>query len=45
MTAAGAQVPLDRRGPVFTLKQPDGRALSLAGLKGKVVLLDFWGPG
>lgn len=29
--------------PAFTLKTFDGRAVSLADFKGKVVLLDFWG--
>jgi thiol-disulfide isomerase/thioredoxin len=28
--------------PAFALKDLDGRAISLAGLKGKVVVLDFW---
>lgn len=29
--------------PAFTLKTLDGRAVSLADYRGKVVLLDFWG--
>jgi peroxiredoxin len=29
--------------PAFTLKTYDGRAVSLADFRGKVVLLDFWG--
>ena len=29
--------------PAFTLKTFDGRAVSLADYRGKVVLLDFWG--
>ncbi len=28
--------------PIFALKQPDGKLLSLADLKGKVVYIDFW---
>lgn len=28
--------------PIFTLKTPEGKDLSLADLKGKVVLVDFW---
>ena len=28
--------------PDFTLTTPDGKALTLSSLKGKVVLIDFW---
>lgn len=28
--------------PLFTLKDVSGKSISLAGLKGKVVLIDFW---
>jgi hypothetical protein len=41
---AYAQFPTAKAAPGFTLKRPDGTALSLASLRGKVVLLDFWGP-
>jgi thiol-disulfide isomerase/thioredoxin len=30
------------KAPAFELKSTDGRSISLASLKGKVVLLDFW---
>jgi hypothetical protein len=39
-----AEFPLDRPAPPFTRKTLAGRPLSLASLRGKVVLLDFWGP-
>lgn len=41
---AWAEFPTGKPAPKFTLKQPGGKPLSLASLKGKVVLLDFWGP-
>ena len=41
---ARAQFPASKPAPPFTLKQLDGKPLSLSSLKGKVVLLDFWGP-
>lgn len=41
---ARAQFPVGKPAPAFTLKQLDGKPLSLSSLKGKVVLLDFWGP-
>lgn len=39
-----AQVPVGRPAPSFRLRQLNGRPLALTSLKGKVVLLDFWGP-
>lgn len=41
---ARAEFPRGRPAPTFTLKTLRGTALSLAALRGKVVLLDFWGP-
>jgi hypothetical protein len=41
---AHAQVPVGKPAPAFSLKKPNGRTLSLASLRGKVVFLDFWGP-
>lgn len=41
---AGAEFPPNHPAPDFTLRRLDGRPLSLASLRGKVVLLDFWGP-
>jgi cytochrome c biogenesis protein CcdA/thiol-disulfide isomerase/thioredoxin len=45
--AAGARLPVLGRAPAFTGTQrwfntPGGRPLSLTGLRGKVVLVDFW---
>jgi cytochrome c biogenesis protein CcdA/thiol-disulfide isomerase/thioredoxin len=45
--AAGARLPVLGRAPEFTGTQrwfntPGGRPLSLTGLRGKVVLVDFW---
>jgi len=42
--AARAEFPLGKPAPAFKLRKPDGKALALASLRGKVVLLDFWGP-
>jgi cytochrome oxidase Cu insertion factor (SCO1/SenC/PrrC family) len=42
--SARAEFPRDKPAPAFTLKQLDGKPLSLSSLKGKIVLLDFWGP-
>jgi cytochrome oxidase Cu insertion factor (SCO1/SenC/PrrC family) len=42
--SAQAEFPRDKPAPAFTLKQLSGFPLTLASLKGKVVLLDFWGP-
>ena len=33
---------IDHELPDFSLKDLDGRTVSLAGLKGKVIVLDFW---
>jgi hypothetical protein len=44
ISAAQAQFPSGKPAPAFTLKKLDGKPLSLASLKGKVVFLDFWGP-
>ena len=41
---AGAEFPRNKPAPAFTLKQLNGKLLSLSSLNGKVVLLDFWGP-
>jgi hypothetical protein len=40
----GAEPPVGKSAPTFTLKQLSGRPLSLTALRGKVVFLDFWGP-
>jgi cytochrome oxidase Cu insertion factor (SCO1/SenC/PrrC family) len=40
----GASAPLDFRAPAFTLTDQDGRQVSLASLRGKVVLLTFLDP-
>jgi hypothetical protein len=39
-----AEMPRNVPAPAFTLKQPGGQPLALGALRGKVVLLDFWGP-
>jgi peroxiredoxin len=36
-------LPIGQEAPDFSLKSPDGKAIRLRGLRGKVVLLDFWG--
>jgi cytochrome oxidase Cu insertion factor (SCO1/SenC/PrrC family) len=41
---ARAQFPTGKPAPAFTLQQLNGKPISLSSLKGKVVLLDFWGP-
>jgi thiol-disulfide isomerase/thioredoxin len=33
---------VDRAGPALTFKDLDGKKVSLAALKGKVVIVDFW---
>ena len=43
-TPAGAEFPRGKPAPLFSLRMLDRRPLSLASLRGKVVLLDFWGP-
>jgi hypothetical protein len=45
MMPAGAELPRHTLAPAFVLRQIDGPVLSLAALRGKVVFLDFWGPG
>lgn len=44
LAGCGAQAPAagPKPAPDFTLKTPAGGAVSLAEMKGKVVLLDFW---
>ena len=41
---AAAQVPRSKAAPGFRLKTAAGQPLALSSLRGKVVLLDFWGP-
>ncbi len=41
---AGASAPMDTPAPGFTLTSQDGRTVSLAALRGKVVLLTFLDP-
>jgi cytochrome oxidase Cu insertion factor (SCO1/SenC/PrrC family) len=36
---------VDQQAPDFTLVDMDGSRISLAGLKGKVILLNFWAFG
>jgi len=40
--AAQARLAVGRPFPPFAVKDTNGKALTLAGLKGKVVLIDFW---
>jgi cytochrome oxidase Cu insertion factor (SCO1/SenC/PrrC family) len=44
VSVAYAEFPLGRPAPAFRLRKPDGQRLTLTTLRGKVVLLDFWGP-
>jgi len=44
LAIAGDSTSLDLPAPGFTLADQDGRAVSLAGLRGKVVLLTFLDP-
>jgi len=44
LAPARAEFPRGKTAPPFTLKQPDGKSLSLRALRGRVVFLDFWGP-
>ena len=37
-----AKTMINQPAPTFTLKDIDGKTVSLAGLKGKVVIVDFW---
>lgn len=39
-----AEFPPGKPAPGFRLQTPQGRRIALAALRGKVVLLDFWGP-
>ena len=41
---ARADFLLGKTAPPFRLRKPDGKRLALSTLRGKVVLLDFWGP-
>ena len=40
---AAARVAPGKMAPAFTLKTPEGADLSLASLRGKYLILDFWG--
>lgn len=40
--AALAKEMINQPAPLFTLKDTTGKAVSLASLKGKVVVIDFW---
>jgi peroxiredoxin len=40
--AAIAKTMINQPAPVFALKDIDGKSVSLADLKGKVVIVDFW---
>ncbi|MGI4728113.1 MAG: redoxin domain-containing protein [Janthinobacterium lividum] len=42
MRAALAKEMINQPAPLFTLKDTSGKAVSLASLKGKVVVVDFW---
>lgn len=44
VTTAHAEFPVGKRAPQFALKTPEGKRLSLSALRGKVVLVNFWGP-
>ena len=37
-----AKTMINKPAPAFTLKDMDGKPVSLAGLRGKVVIVDFW---
>ncbi len=45
LTASAAPPPLGQPAPAFTLSMLDGRQLSLADLRGRVVVLNFWHSG
>jgi len=38
-------IPPGQPAPAFTLKGLDGKEISLASLRGKAVLINFWGVG
>jgi peroxiredoxin len=42
LTADSNLLPVGSKAPDWTLKAPDGTSVSLAKLRGKVVVLDFW---
>lgn len=45
MLGAVAQIPKGSVAPDFTLNDLSGNAVSLSGLRGRVVLLEFFGVG
>ena len=42
LSPAYASLQVGEKAPDFTIADPNGKALKLNGLKGKVVLIDFW---
>ncbi len=40
--AGGAQAQVGKPAPAFSLKDKDGKTITLESLKGKVVVLNFW---
>lgn len=43
--AANARLTVGRRAPDLSGKTHDGKPFKLRSLRGKVVVIDFWGPG